>query len=91
MSNEHREAISVLVHISEEPMTAPWHEGDTSSGICYACRKPVTARFETRSIKLNRSRITFPNILVSVCTECNEMIDMPKQSLAQFRELGSWK
>lgn len=91
MSNEDGEAISVLVHISEEPMTAPWREGDTSSGTCHVCRKPVTARFETRSIKLNRSRITFPNILVSVCTECNETIDMPKQSLAQFRELGPWK
>ena len=91
MSKEYREAVSVLVHIREEPMTAPWHEGDTSSGICHACRKPVTTRFESRSIKLNRSRITFPNILVSVCTECNEMIDVPKQSLAQFRELGCWK
>ncbi len=82
---------SVLINISEETMTAPWHEGDTSSGICHACRKPVTTRFETRSIKLNRSRITFPDILVSVCTECNETIDLPKQSLAQFRELGTWK
>ena len=41
--------------------------------------------------KLNRSRVTFPNILVSVCTECTETIDLPKQSMAQFRELGSWK
>jgi hypothetical protein len=72
-------------------MTAPWHEGDTSSGHCQTCRKLVTARFESRSIKLNRSRVTFPNVLVSVCTECNETIDLPKQSLAQFRELGSWK
>lgn len=72
-------------------MTAPWHEGDTSSGFCPACRKLVTARFETRSIRLNRTRVTFPNILVSVCTECNETIDLPKQSMAQFRELGSWK
>ena len=72
-------------------MQAPWHEGDTSSGICSKCRKPVTTRFETRTIQLNRSRVTFPNILVSVCTECNETVDLPRQSLAQFRELGSWK
>lgn len=72
-------------------MQATWKEGDISSGNCYTCRKPVTTRFETRNIRLNRSRVTFPNVLVSVCTECNETVDVPKQSFAQFRELGSWK
>ena len=72
-------------------MEAPWHEGDLSSGTCYTCRKLVTTRFETRSIRLKRSAVTFPNVLVSVCTECNDMVDVPKQSFAQFRELGSWK
>jgi hypothetical protein len=72
-------------------MQAPWHEGDISSGNCYTCRKPVITRFETRSIQLNRSRVTFPNVLVSVCTECNETVDVPKQSFARFRELGRWK
>ena len=89
MSNEHKSQL--LVHKSEETMQAPWHEGDISSGNCYTCRKPVITRFETRSIQLNRSRVTFPNVLVSVCTECNETVDVPKQSFAQFRELGSWK
>ncbi len=72
-------------------MQAPWQEGDTSSGTCYTCRKPVTTRFESRTIQLNRSRVTFPNVLVSVCTECNSMVDVPKQSFEQFRELSSWK
>jgi hypothetical protein len=72
-------------------MQAPWHEGDLSSGTCYSCRKPVTTRFEARTVQLKRSRVTFPNVLVSVCTECNEAVDMPRQSLAQLRELGSWK
>jgi len=67
------------------------HEGDISSGTCHNCRKPVTTRFETRSIRLQRSSVTFPNVLVSVCTVCSEMVDVPKQSFAQFRELGSWK
>lgn len=72
-------------------MQAPWHEGDTSSGTCNNCRKPVTTRFETRSVQLNGSRITYPNVLVSVCTECNGTVDLPRQSLAQFRELATWK
>ncbi len=91
MSNEHRKQSTTLDYISEGTMQAPWHEGDISSGTCKTCRKPVTTRFENRTIQLNRSRVAFPNVLVSVCTECNEMVDVPKQSFAQFRELGSWK
>ncbi len=72
-------------------MQAPWHEGDTSSGNCNTCRKPVTTHLESRTTRLNRSRVTFPNVLVSVCTECNETVDVPKESFAQFRELGPWK
>ncbi len=72
-------------------MQAPWREGDTSSGNCDACRKPVTTRFESRSIKLNRSRVTFASVLVSVCTECNSAVDLPRQSMAQFLELASSK
>ena len=67
-------------------MQAPFHEGDISSGNCYACRKPVMTRFENRTVQPNRSRVSFPNVLVSVCTECNEVIDMPRQSVAQLLE-----
>jgi hypothetical protein len=72
-------------------MQAPWHEGDISSGVCYACRKPVATRFETRTIQPDRMRVSFSNVLVSVCTECNQPIEMPRQSVAQLRELASWK
>jgi len=72
-------------------MQALWHEGDTSSGTCFACRKPVTTRFETRTIQPDRMRVSFSNVLVSVCTECNQPIEMPRQSVAQLRELASWK
>jgi hypothetical protein len=72
-------------------MQAPWHEGDISSGVCYACRKPVATRFEARTIQPDRMRVSFSNVLVSVCTECNQPIEMPRQSVAQLRELASWK
>ena len=65
MSNEHKNQCSFN---SEETMQTQFHEGDISSGTCHICRKPVTTRFETRSIRLKRSSVTFPNILVSVCT-----------------------
>jgi hypothetical protein len=72
-------------------MTAPFHEGDITSGICNSCRKPVQARFETRSIKPTRSGVTFSNVLVGVCTECNSTITVPRQSMAQLLELALGK
>lgn len=72
-------------------MQAPWKEGDESSTICSACRKQVHARYETRSLRMSRSAITFSNILVGVCNECDSTISLPRQSIAQIRELSSWK
>lgn len=48
-------------------------------------------RFEKRTIQPNRSRVSYSNVLVGVCTECNEVVDMPRQSVAQLLELASWK
>ena len=40
---------------------------------------------------MSRSAVTFSNILVSVCSECDSMIALPRQSMAQIRELSTWK
>lgn len=72
-------------------MEAPWHEGDTSATTCTVCDKPVRARYETRDIRMSRTAVTFSNILVSVCSECDSLIALPRQSMAQIRELSSWK
>jgi len=72
-------------------MQAPWHDGDESSTTCTVCGKQVRARYETRDIRMQRSSVTFSNILVRVCSECDSMISLPRQSIAQIRELSSWK
>jgi len=72
-------------------MKAAWNEGDVAATTCTICGKQVHARYENRDIQLNRSRVTYSNILVGVCGECNSMISLPRQSIAQLRELGSWK
>ena len=72
-------------------MQAPWHEGDTSATTCTVCRKQVRARYETRDIRMSRTAVTFSNILVSVCSECDSLISLPRQSVAQIRELSTWK
>ena len=72
-------------------MQAPWHEGDVSLITCSACGKQVHARYEARDIRMTRSAVTYSNILVGVCNECNSTILLPRQSIAQIRELSSWK
>jgi len=72
-------------------MKAPWKEGDVASTTCTVCGKQVHARYETRNIRMNRSAVTYSNILVSVCSECDSTISLPRQSIAQLRELCSWK
>jgi hypothetical protein len=39
---------------------------------------------------MNRSAVTFSNILVGVCSECDSIM-LPRQSIAQIRELSTWK
>lgn len=72
-------------------MQSPWNEGDTAATTCTVCGKQVHARYETRDIRMSRSAVTFSNILVSVCSECDSLIALPRQSMAQIRELSSWK
>ncbi|HEY8164795.1 MAG TPA: hypothetical protein VIF83_04500 [Gemmatimonadaceae bacterium] len=72
-------------------MTAPFHEGDITSGICNSCMKPVQTRFETRSIRPPRSGVTYSNVLVGVCIECNSPVALPRQSMAQLLELVGGK
>ena len=72
-------------------MQAPWHEGDVSATTCSVCGKQVSTRYETRDIRMQRSAVTYSNILVGVCNECNSTISLPRQSIAQMLELNTWK
>lgn len=72
-------------------MQAPWHEGDVAATTCSVCGRQVNARYETRDIRMSGSCVTFSNILVGVCSECDSTISLPRQSIAQIRELSTWK
>lgn len=63
--------------------------GDFASNDCKRCKKPVRTRFEYRTVQMSRTRLRVPDVLVDVCIECDHMISMPRQSIAQLREVGS--
>ena len=72
-------------------MEAPWREGDTSIGHCPRCAKRVHTHYEHRDVQLCRSRLRVRGVLVDVCAECDHMISIPAQSVAQLREIGIGK
>ena len=72
-------------------MKALFQAGDLSSSSCRACRKIVRTRYEVRTLQLPGTRLRVPNVLVDVCTECDGMVSIPRQSIAQLREVGIWK
>lgn len=69
-------------------MKLAWNAGDYASNICPRCRKLVRTRFEHRTVRLARSRLHVPDVLVDVCTECDHMVSIPPQSVPQLREAG---
>lgn len=72
-------------------MEAPWKAGDTVSAICPHCGDLVTARYAHRSVLIPRTRLKVPHVLVSVCPTCNAMLSVPRQSMAQLREISVGK
>jgi hypothetical protein len=69
-------------------MKHAWNAGDYASNQCRRCRKAVRTRFEYRTVRLARSRLCVPDVLVDVCTECDHMVSIPPQSVPQLREAG---
>jgi len=72
-------------------MEAPWREGDVSFADCPRCMRRVRTRYEHRTVQLCRSRLRVRGVLVDVCAECDHMISIPTQSVAQLREVGVHK
>ena len=72
-------------------MYEPYRAGDASAATCPRCRKPVATRYEYRTVQLARTRLRVRDVLVPVCTECDHMVFIPPQSVAQLREVGVGK
>ncbi len=69
-------------------MKSLWSAGDIVACNCPTCRQVVQSRFELRTIRMERSRLRVPNVLVDVCNICDNIIAIPSQSIPQLREAG---
>jgi hypothetical protein len=72
-------------------MEAPWNVGDTSAAVCPRCDDVVTAHFVRRPLRFPLSRLRVRDVLVEVCTACDALLAVPRQSIAQIREAGASK
>jgi hypothetical protein len=61
-------------------------QGDESSAICHKCRKLRPTRFEYRTVRLEKSKIDVPDVLVGVCQTCDTTVTLPHQSTPRLKE-----
>jgi RNase P subunit RPR2 len=59
--------------------------GDHTRAICEQCGV-VDARFTVRTYRLVEPRVDVPDVLVAVCTVCDEVVIVPYQSSPALNE-----
>lgn len=62
--------------------------GDYVADTCPRCHKAVRARLELRSVRLARTRLVVPDVMVDVCPTCDHMISVAPEAVEQLREAG---
>jgi hypothetical protein len=65
--------------------------GDFMVNTCRRCNKIVRSRLTLRNVELARTRLVVPDVLVDVCPECDHMISIAPEAVAQLREAGCQK
>jgi len=69
-------------------MLANPHLGDYVANECPRCRKVVRSHLELRSVRLARTRLVVPDVVVDVCPVCDHTISIAPESVEQLREAG---
>jgi hypothetical protein len=62
-----------------------WRAGDRSRAICEKCGL-VETRYEYRTFPLENPRVDVPDVLVGVCSVCDEIVTVPYQSSPKLNE-----
>jgi hypothetical protein len=60
--------------------------GDASRAICPHCKAMRETVYQYRSVFLNTTKASVPNVLVGVCRVCDRTISLPAQSTPRIKE-----
>lgn len=66
-------------------------EGERESAICPGCERRVSIRYEYQVVRLEATGVDVPDVLVGVCTECDEVVSIPAQSTPKLKEAREGK
>lgn len=66
-------------------------EGDTGRAICYTCERSVPIHYEYRTVRLEKTNVDVPNVLVGVCDGCDGTVTIPAQSTPRLKEVRAAK
>jgi hypothetical protein len=66
-------------------MVGVWREGETSTATCTGCGKVVSTTCRHRDVPFDDGSGVVPNILVSVCDHCDEVVGIPAQSTGAIK------
>lgn len=62
------------------------HQGDRSEAICPDCRGWRATEYRYRTVRLTRSKVDVPDVLVGVCLTCGSVVTIPQQSAPKLKE-----
>lgn len=58
---------------------------ERAAAFCEHCQRIVRTRDEYHTVRLPRTRLTVSHVLVRACTQCGEVVEIPRESLPQLR------
>lgn len=62
-----------------------WKDGEASSTLCPNCDRRRDVVFQRRVVQLHDPDVRIPDVLVAVCSECDAMALIPRQSTPRLR------
>ncbi|MFL5579791.1 MAG: hypothetical protein ACJ8AO_05405 [Gemmatimonadaceae bacterium] len=62
---------------------------ESTSAFCEHCQQVVRTKVELHTVQLSRTRIRVPHVLVRACSECGEVLEVPRESFPQLRVFGA--
>lgn len=62
---------------------------ERTAAFCEHCQRIVRTRAELHTVRLSRTRLSVPHVLVHVCESCDDVLEIPRESIPQLRAFGA--